>query len=171
MNMFAAPRIDPVEQQHAAEIRALIDCAATVVREGRDGYYSGIYRALNREIHKARQEFAEYFGAKRSWKLSRKPFALAQLSVRQRIGNGDWWNIPGAYHDLLDHPFYFREPASPYRPVGLASHLYDRPIPLAKAVALADFLRIDVVQPTSPSWWNPGACGLLLFHSRPEEYP
>ncbi|MET4483148.1 hypothetical protein [Bradyrhizobium sp. F1.13.3] len=172
MHIFPPPQIDPFEEKRAAEIVALIKCAAKIVQHGvGDEHSRYLNRVLYGDIYRMRCEFARRFGAKRGWILAKTPFALSKLSAQQGVNDhrDEWWNRTYAYHSLLDHPFFYRHPEKPFRPAGIAVHLYGG-IPAA-AAEIAGHLNIDAVQPMSPSWWYPTQTSLLLFRARPEECP
>ena len=107
------------------------------------------------------------FGERHGWKLSDKAFALDELGPKHdREGSSSWWNMPGMYSPgLLDHPYYYREQQSPYRPAAIVAHNYKRGTASeAELFYVAAGFGIDIEEVSDfPSWYYPGATKLVVY--------
>ena len=66
-------------------------------------------------------------------------------------------------HDLFDHPVYFRETRSPYRPVAIVGQPYKTDVISARVTAMQIGLDLHVAPKRTASWWLPGSTAFFCF--------
>ncbi len=116
----------------------------------------------SREIE---QGLATAFGQLHGWALSPTRFTLTQLAQQSNQRRHRYVDDPNG---VMDHPYYYRETQRPYRPAGLAAHLYNWPYcgPHVEFYCLKIGLRYESII-DFPSWWVPGQTTLILYTPRP----
>ena len=120
-----------------------------------------IYESL-REDRKYRlmRDVAREFGRLRGWTLARKTFSLVELAGRTDQEKLAFTTTTR----VLDHAFHYRENRAPYRPAGIAVHLYEWPDvgPDVEAICFELGVHYEAIL-NFPSWWYPGVTQLVLY--------
>lgn len=118
-------------------------------------------------------------GRRRGWRPARRSFGPRLLASGRVHYGSDWygrafdeWGAGWVPPDddfgfgIMDHPYDYRDALG--RPAATAGHLYD--LTADKRRACEDYaaqIGLIVEFPDFPSWWNPGATGLVLYTRRP----
>ena len=110
---------------------------------------------------KARKELA----ASRGWIVAKKPFGLDQLQRGSSVPRAYECPYPQSMGEI-DHPVFFREPRSPFRPAAILSHLgFGFTPPCLQQFAARHVLQLELLP---FSWYCPGyTAALFTRHDDP----
>jgi hypothetical protein len=139
----------------------------TRIRNGEKHLHGELDR-LGRLRNELQQRAAIDFAKLNGWKYSKASFApsmLARGSTQRKMREA--WD-EGWVHELFDHPVYFRETRSPYRPVAIVGQPYKTDVISARVTAMQIGLDLHVPPKRTASWWLPGSTAFFCF-TRPEQ--
>jgi len=163
---YSAEIANVMKQAHS--LGAEIDARRKAI--GRDGEYWRFltgHKTLEHREHDLRRQAAEDFAALNGWRYTP---ARLQTLVRAGVHDShprspfdyepDWISV---YHQLFDHPLFFREFARPYCTAAIVGQPYDTSADTARAAATEIGLELHVPADINASWWYPGFTRFFWF--------
>jgi hypothetical protein len=141
------------------EIAATMQSAHTLnirIRNGEKHLHWEMSR-LGKYVSDLQRRAAEDFAKLNGWKYSEADFAPAMLVRGSTQRKRNEYGIEGWMHELFDHPVYFRETRSPYRPVAIVAQPYNTDIASARVIATRIGLDLHAPPNLTASWWFPGS--------------